>query len=467
MQGLPPAMIDLLYKTMLAIPAQRFVFSVLHFNHFLCHLLDPSDRTVSAAPPYPQEIRARCSQLVEDMTNLGIEPSPETQALLLLANKDDPKAVLADFEKLSNATRRAMPIWAFNLVLHIRIHDIDEPLTKRKLWEIYTHIGRSGQKPTLLTYELLLEGFGTRCKDEEAVRKLLPKLMASELTWRRETFAAALRANANCGAGDERWFNRLDAQMRKRRIHIDAPILNGIMRYHLNSDKPRAVIRSYLANTKRFEDLMVDGTPDETRKMLVEACAALPRSVKPDDAQGVRMEALETLVSLHDRFRQEDDDRTSASHSTSSSASASCDAALWDLLCVRAYLVLDDHEGAVNLYRTLVDRDATHPRVPSPLMLQTGAQLAASRADATVLETFVREVVERPDVLTVYYDPAVPVDDQEPLEDVLYEPVLVAWLDAGGDPDEVVAKLAELRAVEKRIAGELFPAAVKDEEAIR
>ncbi|KAI8912327.1 hypothetical protein DFJ77DRAFT_79052 [Powellomyces hirtus] len=397
--NLSVAQVESLYLALLAVPASRFVFSILHYNHLLSHLLRPSDDTISLIP-YTTETIDMVDRVLSDLKGLQIAMDSETYALSLLSGKGDP-----------------------NL------------LQQNGLWEWLTSIRKSGCQPSIWTYELLLTGFA-RLRNVDAVNKIVPKLYESGLTWRSETFAAALAANAV--VGNEKWYNRLSYQLRKQKIEIDTSILNGILRYWLNVDKPLAVLKSYYKLTSQFSANLLPTVPD-TYIILIEACAAIPQAARPDEQEEALAQARESLRDIHHRLQQGQNAIQQPPRAET----------LWGYIA-KCYASLGDDAKAKEVYNTVKSSSpAELPFVPQPLLLGALAHIIGRQGDIEAVKQFVEETVLDEEVLKAYYTREANVAEQEPFEQTVYENLLMGWLENEKDPEELVATISSLRAEEK------------------
>ncbi|KAI8607258.1 hypothetical protein BC830DRAFT_1175513, partial [Chytriomyces sp. MP71] len=113
------------------------------------------------------------------------------------------------------------------------------------IWSIYSHMKKSGVKPTLHTHESLLRAMlSIRPLDFKAIRKARAKLVPGQKymakIWRVSTFEAAMEAVAECGT-DEEVEKLLDA-LDRRGIQLTRPLADSLMKFHaLNGNHAKAL----------------------------------------------------------------------------------------------------------------------------------------------------------------------------------------------------------------------------------
>ncbi|KAI8823431.1 uncharacterized protein EV422DRAFT_504634 [Fimicolochytrium jonesii] len=419
---LPVPWVETLYKALLAVPASRLVLSVLHYNHLLSHLVNPAaaDTLIGGAPFSPSALEF-VGQLLGDMKDLELTPTAQTNALHILALKDDPAAAIPLYDKLKSANRKQLPVFAFNVILDQLLKSGGVPgtslpaINKRTLWGLFSAIQASTQaQPNVATYEFLLKGFGPHhLNAPESLNKVLQKLrMSDTITWRPQTFAAVL--DAHSVQPDERHINRLSYQLRKARVPMDKDILAALLRCWLNLTKPYAVLRHYHQNVGKFPERLLP-TPPETYAILIQACAAIPETVAEEASRKALIpEALLRLEEVHkDMLRDSEKWDNSSSISMPSAATHVFKTDPWDYLA-KAFATLGEPQKALDVYRH-VSTPSAGVYIPSPMMLESIALAFDKMDDTKAAEEFAQTYVFTPQTVQFYEEVDVPSEVKDPL----------------------------------------------------
>ncbi|KAI9095181.1 hypothetical protein DFS34DRAFT_188203 [Phlyctochytrium arcticum] len=424
---LSPEPLDALYKLLVALPPNRFVFRTKHYNSLLQHLLKPYIQHL--ADPIPNDIRDQAERYLEDMATLGITWDGWTYALKMLLEKDSSEALQAVYKSVPDAMRKRLPIIPFNLLLHDLLRNKKGRLSKSGFWEIYTAMKSSAAaKADIQTYELLLL-ITAELKDAKVFRRILLRIGHEELEWRSETFAAVFAAIAECG--DEKVFNRFSEKFRKSRLPVTAPILTGILRYYLYAQKPRAVLNAYHRFTERHP-LTLTPTSGDTFNTLFEACALMHVL----GAGQANVDSTVTVVSENIQIIRE----------IMQSQGVELTFPSYDFL-LKCYHAVGLKDKAMALLEELIShRGPLKTYTPSQLYLRTASEILGTNGNLSDIERFFGDSMMQNFVVSCCSDGFVNADDDgsDPFEFVSWS-LISAWVEGGRSADELMLVLKKKR----------------------
>ncbi|KAJ3378236.1 hypothetical protein HDU92_007564 [Lobulomyces angularis] len=271
--------IDVIFKSLLFLPEDKFIFKTKHFNYFILHVLNTSTEiidqkvldsvdTVEEALDMelqkadPEATRLKVQEFIINLKELNLEFDAVTYSLLVHLNFYV-KNFEECFQLFNEAKALNLPLLTSAYVALIKIlnkkfetnedKEDDINLNKSKIWEVYTALGKAGVSPSIKLYEEMLCSFNN-LKYPKGIKKIYQTLTSlsgqksfekvfGKDQWSSKIFTALLENLSETGFGDEKLLNKLLFLIRIKSLQMDRDIVHALMKYWNVNGKPMASLR--------------------------------------------------------------------------------------------------------------------------------------------------------------------------------------------------------------------------------